>query len=294
MTADTRAPPPPADVATTLDAFLGDRLTIAQPARGYRAGIDAVLLAASVPAPTTRDTACRVLDCGAGVGTVGLCVAARIATAHVVLLEREPVLAALARDNVARNTLGGNGLGERVRVVEAAIGGASTSHTAAALAAAGLDNASALFDHAIANPPYHTFGRGTAALHPLKAASHAMPADDLDIWVRTMVRVTRPGGRLTLIHTAAALPALLAALDRRTGGLRILPIHPREGAPAHRVIVRGTKGSRAPAVVLPGLVLHGPDTAYLPAAEAIFRRGLPLCLETGHIPGSTSLPEHAP
>ncbi|MFZ2468854.1 MAG: methyltransferase, partial [Parvibaculum sedimenti] len=36
--------------AFTDDGFLGGRLQLLQPAKGYRAGIDAVLLAASVPA----------------------------------------------------------------------------------------------------------------------------------------------------------------------------------------------------------------------------------------------------
>jgi tRNA1Val (adenine37-N6)-methyltransferase len=37
-------------IETTFDAFLGGRITLEQPTKGYRAGVDPVLLAASVPA----------------------------------------------------------------------------------------------------------------------------------------------------------------------------------------------------------------------------------------------------
>jgi tRNA1(Val) A37 N6-methylase TrmN6 len=84
-------------------------LRLHQPARGYRAGIDPVLLAAACPAATGD----RVLDCGAGIGTVGLCVARRIEGAHVTLVEREAAYVKLARANVVENALS-----DRVDVVD--------------------------------------------------------------------------------------------------------------------------------------------------------------------------------
>ena len=58
----------------TDDAFLGGQLRLFQPAQGYRAGMDAVLLAAAVPAEAGQ----RVLDLGCGAGTAGLCLAKRV------------------------------------------------------------------------------------------------------------------------------------------------------------------------------------------------------------------------
>ncbi|HET6223567.1 MAG TPA: hypothetical protein VFE11_15445, partial [Dongiaceae bacterium] len=55
-----------AEADVTDDAFLGGALRILQPKEGYRAGIDAVFLAAAAPARTSRKE--RVLDVGAGVG----------------------------------------------------------------------------------------------------------------------------------------------------------------------------------------------------------------------------------
>ena len=125
----------------TDDAFLGGALSILQLRNGYRAGLDAVMLAAAVPVDQSRPL--RVLDVGAGVGTAGLCLARRAPFAEVVLLEKEPQLAALAAENIVRNDLAG-----RVRVVTGVVGA-----PAAELRALGLVEES--FGHVIANPPFH-------------------------------------------------------------------------------------------------------------------------------------------
>lgn len=251
-------------IETTEDAFLGGRLMIRQPKRGYRAGIDAVFLAASVQA---RGAAQRILDVGAGVGTVGLCAARRCVDARVVLLEPQTELAALALENAARNDLA-----NRVTVVEASIGA-----SASAMAAACLEAES--FDRVLANPPYHAEGRGTPAPNALKATSHAMPEASLDDWVRFMARMAKPGGTATVIHKAEALGEVLAAFGSRFGGLRVLCLHPREGEAAIRVLVSGIKGSRAPLTVLAPLVLHQHGNGFTPVASAVLRDGAALPVE---------------
>lgn len=255
------------DESVSDDAFLGGRLSVLQPrAAAYRAGIDAVLLAAAVPAQCgVRE---RVLDAGSGVGVVGLSVAARVKGATVTLVERDAELLGLARRNAERN-----GLGDRVTAIAADIaeGGAAPAWRADS----GLAPAS--FDHVAANPPFHGEGRGTPSPHATKAAAHAMRADDLDAWLRFLATGCRDGGTLTMIHHAAALGALLAAATPRFGGLRLLPVHPREGKPANRILIRGIKGSRAPLTLLPGLVLHAAEgQGFLPAVDAVLRDGAPL------------------
>jgi len=245
--------------ALTDDAFLGGALHVLQPKSGYRAGLDAVMLAAAVPAGCAR-----VLDVGAGVGTAGLCLARRDDTVTVALLEKEGTLARIAGQNVERN-----GLATRVSVVEGDIG----------LSAAELDSlgiAAESFAHVMANPPFHDAERGTAAADPLKAAAHAMPGDSLERWARFMARVAAPGGGVTVIHKSEVLTRLLNALQGRFGALKVLPLHPHSTAPAHRIIVQGTKGSRGPLTMLPGFVLHRPDGAATPEAEAILRAGAAL------------------
>lgn len=238
----------------TDDAFLGGRIVVRQPARGYRAGVDAVLLAALTPDDFTG----RVLDVGAGVGTVGLCIAARSPGAEVVLAERQADLLELANRNIEAN-----GLAARVRAAHVDV----TSH-------ADADGLSAeSFEMVLANPPYHDDRSGTPAPNASKAASHAMASSDLESWARFMTRMAAPGAIVSVIHKAQSLPRLLAVLERRVGGLCIRPIHSRAEAPALRVIVSGVKGSRAPLAILPAFVLHEPDGAFTAEAQAILRAG---------------------
>jgi tRNA1(Val) A37 N6-methylase TrmN6 len=247
-------------VAETRDTFLGGRIAIVQPKDGYRAGLDAVLLAAALSVDASHQA--RIADLGAGVGTVGLCIAARLAAVEVVLIEREPILAAFAVRNIAAN-----GFDARASVIVADLAGP----------AAVLDNSGAgadTFDHVVANPPYQTEGEGRPPQDALKAASHMMAAGGIERWVRTAVRLARPRGTVTMIHRADALAELLAAFDTRLGALTIRPIHPRDGWPANRVIVSGSKGSRAPAQILPGLMVHGASGhVFTPQMQQILKVG---------------------
>ncbi len=254
-----------ADVKTTDDAFLGGLINILQPQAGYRAGLDAVLLASAIDAPPNRKLQ-KVLDVGSGVGTVGLCAAARLPGLNVTLLEREPLFAALATENIKRNALQ-----SRCNVVTADVTGLAADHTALGL----VDES---FDYVVANPPFHTTGRGTRAPNHLKSRAHAMEENALEDWARFMVRMTAPGGCITFIHKAQSLPDLLTVLSPRFGGLVVLPIVSHQGGLASRVLVRGVKGSRAEMSLLSPFIVHSEGRAYTPAAEAILRHGAALDL----------------
>ena len=244
----------------TQDAFLGGRLWLRQPARGFRAGVDAVLLAAAVPGDVGHSV--RVLDAGAGVGTAGLCLARRCPDAHVVLLERDPGLACLAADNIVLNELT-----SRARVMQADL-----LAPAGELEALGLKPAS--FEHVIANPPFHDEAAGTPAAGVQKAMANAMRGGTFSGWARCLARVTCADGTATLIHKAEALAEVLDGLNGRFGALRVLPIAPRPGTPAIRILVHGRKGSRAPLSLLSPFVLHGASGhGFTQQAEAILKQG---------------------
>lgn len=250
--------------ATTEDVFLGGLLTVEQSAKGFRAGLDAVLLAAAVEA--RRAGPLRVLDVGAGVGTAGLCVAARLPGADVTLVERDAGLAGLARANIGRNGLGG-----RAGVVEADVLSKAAEHEAVGLLPG-------CFDIAICNPPYLAAGRSSLPADAVAAGAFGMPPDHLERWVRFMARLVTPGGEMIMIHRADALAGVLAAIGPRFGGLTVLPVHARPGTPAIRIIVAGIKGSRAPLQLLAGLLLHGDGNAFTPPVEAILKHGAALRL----------------
>jgi tRNA1(Val) A37 N6-methylase TrmN6 len=240
-------------VETTEDAALGGRLVLRQPRRGHRFGHDAILLAAACSARSGEN----VVDFGAGVGTAGLAVARRLADVAVTLVETDPMLVALARENAQRNDLAG-----RVRAVRLDIGA-----DAAAFVAAGLLAGTA--DHVIMNPPFNP--PQNPSPHGGRRLAHSAVSDTLAFWLKAASRLLRPSGAVTLIWRADALDAALASISGSFGAIGVLPIHPKPDTPAIRVLVRAVKESRAPLSLLPGFILADQAGKPTPQAESVLR-----------------------
>jgi tRNA1(Val) A37 N6-methylase TrmN6 len=256
------SPVAPDAPATTEDAFLGGAVRVRQPKSGYRAGLDAVLLAASVELAHTDPV--RVLDCGSGVGVVGLCLAWRLKASAVTLVEQQGALVDMARHNIAAN-----GFDPRMRVVHGDI----TDRLSKLTELAGEAEA---FDHVVANPPYYDVASGTLAQDPSRAAAHAMATGSLDAWARFMAAMAKPRGTITLVHRADGLSDILRVFEARFGAIRIKPIQPRAAEPAGRILVQARKGSRAPLEICPPLVLYDQAGATQPDVDAILRAGASL------------------
>lgn len=240
----------PVTPATTQDLFLDGRLTIHQPADGYRAGMDALVLgaaAAGLEAATAADVGC-------GVGTAMLAAATLAPATCFTGIEREAGAAALARRNV-----GANALDARVRVVEAD----------ALLPAPELAGS---FDLVFSNPPF--FDDLRAIRPPAQARMAAWVAGvPLEDWLKAMLKLAAPKGQLLLLHRAERLGEILAWLPGRAGDVRVYPLRPAADLPAKRVLVLARKGSRAPLRLLKGLDLHPADSGggrFSPEADGVF------------------------
>ena len=238
------------------DGFLGGRLRIAQPAQGYRAGADAVMLAAACPARPGQS----VLELGCGAGVALLCLASRVPDLALSGLELQPAYAALARRNARANAI-------PARIHEGDLG-----HMPAELRGES-------FDHVIANPPYFLGGTMAPDAGRGTARHEDTPLQD---WIAAGLRRLRPGGGITLIQRADRLGAILSALQEKAGAIKILPISARAGREAGRVIVTARKGARTPLRLLSPFILHanpshsadGEDLTE--AAQAVLREGAAL------------------
>lgn len=244
--------------ATSDDAALGGRLMLRQPLRGHRFGHDAILLAAATPALAEE----RAVEFGAGVGAAGLALARRVERLAVTLVEIDPVPAALAQENAARN-----GLAARVRTVCLDVGASP-----AAFAAVALPPGSA--DHVLMNPPFNT--RQNPSPDDSRRRAHTASSGLLTVWLRTAARLLVSGGMVTLIWRADGLGDVLAALAADFAAIAIMPVYGKPDSSAIRVLMRAVKHSKAPLSLLPGLILADKRGVPTAEAEAVLRDGAAL------------------
>ncbi len=242
----------------TEDTLLDGRVRLRQPAEGYRAAIDPVLLAAAVPARGTQ----MVLDVGCGVGAAALCLAARLPDLRVVGIELQAELCQLARENAEAN-----GMADRVDML------------VGSLASPPPHLAPASFNHVMTNPPYLTAAQADAPPNGSKALANVESDVGLADWLGFCLKMLRPKGTLALIHRADRLDQILAALHAaKAGDITVIPLWPKQGRTAKRVIVTARKSVASPLTLHPGLVLHQEDGRYTAEAEAVMRGGGPLAL----------------
>jgi len=239
----------------TADRLLGGRVRFSQPATGYRAAIDPVLLAAAVPARDGQS----VLEGGTGAGAAALCLLARLPGIRLTGIETDAALAALARANAAAN-----GMDARLQVIKADLPGFRDGR----------------FDHAMANPPFQPHGSGSESpVAGRRRADRESGPGMLAAWTESLARRLAPRGSLTLVLPAARLSECLAACrDAGLGAIGVLPVAPRMGQAAGRILVQGRKSARGPDRLLAPLVLHAPDGRFTPEAERVLREGAALAI----------------
>lgn len=230
---------------TTEDGFLGGRVRARQFTRGFRSGLDAVMLAAAVPARAGD----KVLELGAGVGAASLCLAARVPDSTVTGVEIDAGLVSLANENAAANRMA-----EGARFVQ---GDALNLPL----------ELRATFDHVLCNPPFH-HPDGESSPDASRALA-LQDAGELSQWLEAGLKRTASNGTFTLILRADRLREVLEALPAR--GVTVFPLFPKRAAAAKRVIVQSHCGRRTPFGLLPGLVLHEEDGRYTPEADAVLR-----------------------
>ncbi len=241
-------------VTATDGHLLGGQVRYAQPAAGFRSGIEPVLLAASIPARQSES----VLEAGTGAGAALLCLCARVPGLRAAGVEIDAEAAQLAAANAAANGFGGIGI------------------IAGAIETAALPE---LIDHAFANPPYHAAG-GTGSPSDARETAKRAPDGLIATWIGRLSRCLRGRGTLTLIVSAEMVPASLAAMAVADSPCTVIfPLWPKQGRAAKLVLLRGVRQGRAAMRLMPGLVLHQADGAFTDAAQAILRDGAALDID---------------
>ena len=239
---------PSTDMAVTEDGLLGGRVRLLQPKHGYRVAVDAVLLAAATDAQHGES----VLDLGAGVGAVGLCLAARVPGCRIAGIELQEALVELAGRNARLNGVSG-----RVRTIQHDL-------------ARPLPSDLGLFDHVATNPPYLPAAVADPSPDPIKALATVESSAGLARWLE--VATSAATATVTVVHRSDRLSEIIAGLESHGwADIAILPM-----TPVRRVLVRARPSRVARRHEAPPLLLHRPEGGYTEQAEAILRHAAPL------------------
>ncbi len=243
---------------TTRDKFHDGAFEALQPStRGNRSGMDALLLAAALP----KNASGILADLGSGAGVAGLAALNLNKELKLLSVEKNPEMAELAQKTLQLS--GNSRLFSKTKVIEHDVTSSGVDRLKAGLAPDSVN-------HVIMNPPYNT-SRERPPKDAMKAEAFMMGEGGIDAWFRTAAAIVRPGGTLAIIYRTENLGEILACSQGRFGGLEIMPIHSRADEAAKRIIVRGTRASRAPMAIVPGFVVHNDDGSFSETADAIFK-----------------------
>lgn len=227
---------------------LDHRVRLLQPAAGFRTSLDSVMLAAACPAQQGE----TLLDLGCGVGGAGFCVLARVPGTHLTGTDIQPDHIDLAIQNIALNNMEG-----RAAFVTGDIRSLHVNE----------------FDHVICNPPYLDAGTHTPSPSAPKATALYHADEDISVkdWIDAGFRNLKNGGSFTIIHRADHTDKIIQSFGKKFGAIEIIPLWPRMGEPAKRVIIRALKNRKTPVKIHAGLVLHKTDGSYTGQADQILR-----------------------
>ncbi len=245
-------------VKASRDKFYDGAFEAIQPSeRGNRSGMDALLLAAALP----KNSSGIVADLGAGAGVAGFAALTLNRDLELLAVEKNATMVKLAKKSLQLNA--NAKLFSRAKVIQHDVTLAGKERVNAGLTPDSVN-------HIIMNPPYNTKSE-RPPLDSMKAEAFMMGEGGIDAWFRTAASIMSSGGTLAVIYRTENLGEILACSQGRFGGLEIMPIHSRSDEAAKRIIIRGTKSSRAPMTIVPGFVVHQDDGSFTQEADAIFK-----------------------
>lgn len=222
-----------------LDDLLLAGLHILQKERGFRYGMDAVLLADFA---RIAPSAC-VADFGTGTGILPLLLAGRGKGSAFHAFEIQPDMADMAKRSVQINDLT-----ERITVHALPV------EQAERVLARGT------VDAIVCNPPYGV--AGTTLLNPDAALSTARHQGEKGLadWFGMAYRLLRGKGRFHMIYPAPRMLEAMTALSKaHVEPKRFRLIYPSADKPANLVLIEAVKDARPMLHPEPPLIVYQPD-----------------------------------
>ena len=216
----------------TEDSFLDGKLSLFQPTKGFRAGLDSVLLAASVNAKPGE----KVLEIGAGVGTVLFCLMNRISGLEATGIEIMEEYHSLSLINAQKNKINANLI----------LGDFFTYGNLK------KEN----FDQIFFNPPYYPVSNYKISDNKLLEIAHIEYPGILKKMLTFALKRCKPYGYITLIHRPSRISDILSIFKNVAGDIKILPIVSSNSKNASRMIIRARKSAKGDTKLLNPFYLY--------------------------------------
>ncbi len=226
-----------ADIELTKDSFLGGKLAINQPKKGFRAGTDSIFLAAFVDAKKSQ----KIAELGCGVGTVCLALALRVKNLLISAFEINKDICNIAKQNVLLNKLE-----DSVEVINKDIKELKAQSDIAGA-----------FDIVLSNPPFYKQESTRKSVNDLRNQGFIEQSAKLEDFVKTAKFMLKNNGQIYLIHLVERLDDIVFLLKKHGfGSLEIVLVYSYANKSANRVIVKARKNSKGFTKVLKPFIVH--------------------------------------
>lgn len=240
-----------------LDLFLDGRVKIYQPTKGYRSGVDAILLASIINVDSYKNNKnIKVLDMGCGVGVASFALAYRLNNLDILGVDNNPMLYEIFQENKKLNNFYSKVDAKLLNVVQNK----------------DFENN---FDVIISNPPYfkNTQNKNIADFSA-KDLGNMESVGNLADFIQMAFTSLKNGGDFYIIFNSSRMQECLGLLStKHWGSLELYPIYSYCNQKATRFIVKAKKLSKSPSVMHYGIIMHNDDGSYSERANNILKNG---------------------
>lgn len=226
---------------------------IIQSEKGFRYGMDAVLLAGYASVRPGE----KVLDMGTGTGILPILLAAKTPGESFTGLEIQEESACMARRSVAYN-----GLQDRIRIVTGDIKEAAAVFGPAS------------FDVVVSNPPYMTGNHGLLNAEQSRAIARHEVLCTLEDLVRETARVLTSRGRFYLVHRPFRLAEIISVLKAyHLEPKRMRLVYPYVDKEPNMVLLEACRGGNPRIQVEKPLIVYEKPGIYTDEIREIYGDG---------------------
>lgn len=238
----------------TIDNILNGNIKIKQLNNSYRVGIDAILLASMVS--PGKDNFIDILDLGAGIGAVSLCILYRLSNANLTSIEKVKDYYDLCLENIKINPFINNRYNPLLGEIQ------------------DFPNLFNSFDIVVSNPPYYKKSEARVPKNLLRSLANVESGASLQDFVNFAYCYLRSKGSVFIIQKTYRILELLNNINLNCwGNITLYPIYSYKNRDADRTIISMQKSSKQPFKVTSGIIIHNRDSSYTDQALSIIRDG---------------------